>query len=468
MKAVLLLALVLAVSAKNPGASGSVDQDTLTSVLNLAAGIGIQLAPGNYGNYTTSVKYSIFDLHITITDITLKSVTYDAASTGVALVSPNFIIVTLAGIAANGQANYQTKMGLVDLSGVAIVEANDISAVVNVTVTATSDGLPQLTVNSATSSIGSVTVSSSLPSDLNSFINSEINKQLSSLQASIPSLIEKYVPQVNSMLAALNPVVSIPNSVLEVNLALSSDPMVVNNNYIAGGIDATVFNMNTGEPNSEANPGLPYRSQLSEGFQGLVSDYAITQALVSVASLYTYTLTSLPPSVSFPLDTDTLAILISSITTVYGSAQPVNLKFYYNTTLPAPTFSTVSGVATVSGTVNMDILVNPNSQGWTNAVTLEVAFSVSGTAALCGTTVTANIASYTIDNVVPLNSQLGVLSGAVIATGLEQFIGSFLSQVNQAIASNTVTFPTLPYGLTISADDVEAQYGYTTAGITIA
>ena len=468
MKVVVLLALALAVSAKNPGVTGSVDQTTLTNALNLAAGIGIQIAPNNYGNYTTNLKYSIFDLHIIITDITLKSVSYDSASTGIQVQSPNFFTVTVSGINANGQANYQTKMGLVDLTGVAIVEASNINAVVNVTVTATSGGMPQLAVNSAIVSVGGVTVSSSLPSALNNFINSEISKQISSLQSTISGLIDQNIPKLNTLLAGLSPVVAIPNTQLEINLGLSADPMVVNDNYIAGGLDGTLFNKLIGEPATEAAPGLPYRSPLSEGFQGQVSDYAITQALVNLAALYTYTLTSMPPGVPFDLDTDTLSILIPALSTVYGSAQPMNLKFYYDTTLPAPQFTTQNGVATVSGTVSMDLLVNANNAGFSKAVTLQVAFSLSGTAGLSGTTVSANISSYTIDNVNPINSQVGQLNGPSIATGLEQFIGTFISLVNKAIASNSVTFPTIPYGVTISADDVQAQSGYVAAGVNVA
>jgi hypothetical protein len=176
----------------------------------------------------------------------------------------------------------------------------------------------------------------------------------------------------------------------------------------------------------------------------------------------------MPPGVPFGLDTDTLSILIPALDTVYGSEQPMSLKFYYDTTLPAPQFSTQNGVATVSGTVSVDLLVNPNSAGWTKAVTLQVAFSLSGTAGLSGTTVSANISSYTIDNVNPIDSQVGELNGPSIATGLEQFIGTFISLVNKAIAANTVVFPTIPYGVTISADDVQAQSGYVAAGVSVA
>lgn len=467
MRLVLLLLLPCLIVATQSSVHISASQNPFKEVVGilLAFGEGYSIGYG-LGNYSIPLSSGILKGTLNLTDVTLQGVTADLGSSGISFVAPNDIELVLNDVKAVINFNFVLKESFITYRGTGVLTISKTLFAFYTSILATSKGKPEFFENFLNTTIGSLTLTSTLPNTINSALESSLISEIPTIENEVKWTIGNKTIEINELLSFVNyqyPIQAL-NSVIDFHLSQNT---LVSNGYLCFAITGELLNATNSQPFIPFTPGqLPNTASDNLDFQGFLADNLVNSLVVAYWDQFNAKVTSLPASFPLKLTTDGLAFLIPNLKTTYGKGKNVALTFSSSPAYRFPQIWTNNSL-NINVTLNTHFSVEVVPGQWQSALDLLTSIYVNADAGLVNTDVSLVINTINVWQVQVINSNVGTVNTYVLNLLLGNLMQLLTPIINVELGNFNITLPKIPY-VDITADLVQINTGYIEVAASLA
>lgn len=316
----------------------------------------------NWGDVEVQIDKDTIE-YIQLKNITIGGTTFDGFGSKLGVAEPSDVNINIKGFNSTVDMGFYVKLWLGDLHGTVSLDITDASLDVS-TEWSNVAGAPQMSIKSCNFDIGNVSYKTDAPWTYNWIIKLLLPMGIKEAVKIVNSEVGKLSPIINTALAGLNYNVDLGDDITA-DLHLITGPAISSNNYIYGGLNATIYNSK-----DPYNPGYTPET-LSTTFSSSVdlhiADYVPSMVIAMGRDLsYSY--------LNANLTTTTAAIVLPQLEDTYGADKVLKVELALDQTQPLPYFSSNNNTVTFDPPVSLDVVMSVETSpgNFTEAITLRV------------------------------------------------------------------------------------------------
>ena len=459
----LVLLLVAAASAQNPGLTASVALSAIEGFKDQALPVFLsQIGDISIPDQSDQIGSGFFSIDVSISQITVSGISADASSTAVSFSSPNVISVLIAGLQATTTFNWNFNTHGISGGGNGNVQISNTNVAVSISL-GESSGHCTITIDSASVNIGNLNINiggNPLAAVENWIIGLFNNNLKGTIQSAVGQAIQQSGQQaIDQLLSQFGVSVPIGNTGFGVDYDLVVSPDVQPDHITVSSLALflDVKNPNYNPPIAPPMP-LPAYNPNDDQIQIAISDYTMNSGLFAAYASgvlqYTITPSMIPSSSPVQLDTTSLDSLFPGIQAAYGAGLPCNVMCSAGEA--APMISTLGGDVTGTATANCAVMVESTIQ----ALGLAIDLAFNATISLNSWEVKGNINSAEVTSVTAYaNSINSVIDTNGLTFMLNMGLGLGVPFLDQTILGPGIQLPHIQ-NLDLSNASVTVGQGY--------